>query len=472
MVVLALLGTAALLYGLHRKGTGHLHALVALAIAAIASGGTWAMVIRTARLPRAMTATHQQDKSIHYPVGISDRELYLRGDNGLVHVELPSLRIHSVLPWNGPHPGVVSTVAWSGRVLLVMWHDGGKGRFAMASGDAWVVPPRSSPDDDASATAYWDRNEKVFVLSSRLAETYTKRTFTFMDETGAEVRKLVVAAANIELIAARGMCQSGDDLVATGWHTCRTKAPITVDATWTCNGNTTTACPGHFDWAGGPAAWFTAAGAATYPALPTPLASVFEHRAYDKEVLLEANGVTPRDARIGTDFSALVRIHDGFVRTRLVDDKEAVRLGHTSHREMLVERYDFSGKLLGVGWIMNPPFRSWVVPAGDEIAILSDELDGVARFDAKTMERRDPPGVIASLRDRLERWGGPSGFFRAGLAATLATAALLPLIAIAWFVSRRRPTSDLALWLPRVLALLAVTSVTTLVATLVRYFYL
>ena len=90
-MLLSLLATLAGLYALH--AFKRLHALVVIGLAVVASAAQWIMVVRTERLPFAMTALSQKDAAIHRPVALSARELFWIGDTGLVRVELPSLRI-------------------------------------------------------------------------------------------------------------------------------------------------------------------------------------------------------------------------------------------------------------------------------------------------------------------------------------------------------------------------------------------
>src|SRR5436305_360143 len=108
------------------------------------------MIVRTSRLPFAMTPLPQKDAAIHRPIAASAHEVYWIGENGLVRIELPSLRLGGVLPWPGNRLAIITHVAWSGRTLLVMGHDGTTGTYGLARDNAWVVAPRPSPDSDTS----------------------------------------------------------------------------------------------------------------------------------------------------------------------------------------------------------------------------------------------------------------------------------------------------------------------------------
>jgi hypothetical protein len=470
-VWLSLLATLALVFVLHRAG--RLHALLVTGLAAVASGVVWIMVVRTMRLPSAMTVLPQKDAVIHRPVASSSREAFWVGESGLVRVELPSLRIAAVLPWPSNRLGLVTHVAWSGHALLVMGHDGTTGTFGIARDDAWVVAPRPSPDSDASAAGYWDREAHAFVLSSHSPSAATTRAFTFVDEAGTLLNKLTIATP-LEMIAPIGLCESDGDVVAMGGYaTCRTKKPLSESSTWACERGPIGAipyCPGHLSMLRAHA-WIAPSGIASHPALPSVFTMKFDRDAYDPEVLLGDGRVEPRDVRRGTDYSTLVRIDGGFLRAKNISNHEAKALGHTPAEEVTIERYDEQGQLVAQNAVLSPP-PSWrIVPMGAEVAVVSDSLDRAARFDAKTLARLDPPKAPQALRDRLERWGGPSVIYRAAVGISLALGPMTPIFVLAWLFARKNPSSYLAMGLPRVVAVLLVIAVPTFAETITRYYY-
>ena len=476
---LLVVATAVVLFVLERRRK--LHALVPILVAAVASAGVWIMIMRTAALPRTMTPLHQKDEGIHRPLAISTHELFWVGDQGLVRAELPSLRITSVMPWQGTAAAVLTNVAWSGRVLLVTWHDGAKGHYAMAGKDGWVVPPRATPHDDTGAAAYWDKGAHAFVLGWRVnqfpaaEESFKTRHFTYLDEAGVELRT-VDNVAPIDLASGCGLCISDGELVGTGgYSTCRTKTPITAESTWTCVKGQIGAipeCPSHFNGAGHPADWLATSGLTSHPPLPRPLAEIFTKITFDPEVLLRDGEVEPRDDHVGSDHSTLTRVDGGYVRLRHVDEREAASLGRTREDEVMLEHYDERGRLVAQNAVLRPAIFSRLVPMGDEVALVSNDLDFVARFRVATMQRIDPPDVVTALRERLERWGGPSPIFRALVVLALALGPLLPLVFAAWLFSRNEPNRLIARSLPRVVSVLGILALAALAMTISRYFYL
>ncbi|MBX3188523.1 MAG: hypothetical protein KF819_16020 [Labilithrix sp.] len=473
MVWAALLGSVLLFVALDRSR--RLHAPIVFGLAAAATLATWSMIFRTAALGRSMASLERRDLGLHHPVALSERDLWLRGEQGLVRADLPSMRV-AVMPWGERKPGVWHTVAWSGRVMFVAWHDGSEGTYGLAGRDGWIVAPRKAPEGDTQATAYWDAEARAFVMTWRSTGEPRKRMFGRLDEDGT-LHDSFDVPLDLETIALTGLCRSKNEVFATTLvTTVRAPAPLGPTSAWTrvpLPRGERRDCPGSVGVGIEPTGWLLPAGPLDPAPLPSPLSSLYPRRTYDRELLLRDGSVEARENRVGVDGSTLFPIDDGYVVTRRVAADDAVARGSTHEEEMQIEWFDAAGTRVAEAFLLFPPFRWRVVSTGaGEIAIVGDGLDKVARFEKRTLRRLDAPSVRAALRDRLWRWGGPSYVYEAGMIATAALAVVLPLLAGAWVLERRRRPGATTVVIPRVAAVAAVIAIATFASTLVRYFYL
>jgi hypothetical protein len=415
-------------------------------LALLASAAAWGMVLYMERQPNGPTPAAN--------LGLIDRVIAVRegkdpvawayANGDLVRLALPDWRELSRVP---ARDLTFQTAAWNGRVLLVTFVDGRRGR-AMVEGwgllgdTGWLAPPTDAASAYGSLSAFWDPRDRLLYLAE-LGE-YTDRggglsrslSLSSVDEKGArtQVSSMVVHAVESRACRSAGelwltgdqpkdACRVSDAVGPGGVHACDRPADAPAQGLL-CAGVISNVVPGAVLAAEGRSAVLRP------PASLVPDANVALRSTLR---LLGGGGTLPEFTWWSASPDVVHGVRDGWLQF-------SARSVRGDPRGMAARLLDPAGHVVrtesDVFDMAQLPAHVFVVgedgtsPASPERGrnqeVLAVGITPVlARFRLPALDRVDRPPPLERVRARLSGMGGPSHVIEGALAVLLVAPPLL-----------------------------------------------
>jgi hypothetical protein len=353
---------------------------------------------------------------------------YANGD--LVRLALPEWRELSRAP---ARDLTFQTAAWNGRVLLVTFVDGRRGRAMVEGwgllGDAgWIAPPTDASSAYGSLSAFWDPRDRLLYLAE-LGE-FTDRggglsrslVVSSVDEKGARtlVSSMVVRAVESRACRSAGelwltgdqpkdACRVSDAIGPGGVHACDRPAATPAEGLL-CAGVISNVVPG---------AVLAAEGRSPVARPPSSLVPDASVALRSSLRLLGGGGTLPEFTWWSAGPDVVHAVRDGWLRF-------SARSVRGDPRGMAARLLDPAGQVVRAE---SDVFDMAQLPA--HVLVVGDEVLAVgitpvlARFRLPALDRVDRPPPLERVRARLSGMGGPSHLIEGALAVLLVAPPLL-----------------------------------------------
>jgi hypothetical protein len=401
-------------------------------LALLASAGAWGVVLYLDRQPNGPTPAVN--------LGLIDRVIAVRegkdpvawayANGDLVRLSLPDWRELSRVP---ARDLTFQTAAWNGRVLLVTFVDGRRGRAMVEGwgllGDAgWLAPPTDASSAYGSLSAFWDPRDRLLYLAE-LGE-YTDRggglsrslSVSSVDDRGVrtQVSSMVVHAVESRACRSAGelwltgdqpkdACRVSDAVGAGGVHACDRPADAPADGLL-CAGVISNVVPG---------AVLAAEGRSLVVRPPVSLVPDAHVALRSALRLLGGGGTLPEFTWWSPSPDVVHAARDGWLQF-------SARNVRGDPRGMAARLLDPGGHVVRAE---SDVFDMAQLPA--HVFVVGDEVVAVgitpvlARFRLPALDRVDRPTSLERVRARLSGMGGPSHLIEGALAVLLVAPPLL-----------------------------------------------